>query len=548
MLLAVTPVASKAQTTVAAPETVTPKTLRPATERGDSKLALPPVQALVPPPGADGVRVTPARVAVEGVFPEVASEVGALVRSIEGETITLADLYRVASAIEAVHAQHGFVLARVTVPPQRIADGGTVSILVVDGFIEGIDTASLPRQVRAAVAARLAGLRDRRRLTVGQIERQLLVAGEVAGVTLRSTLARGKQPGGVQLIVDGSWRPLRAIVRGDNVLDRSLGSASSTLQLSLNSLLGLGETLYGYAATSDPLRPFASNTQVRVLGAGLIVAPGDGRLTLNPEVTLSRTLPTVPANVPRSEGRLLRYALRASYLLAETRAQRLALDLSLEALEQRTIAIDFATDLAHDHYAVARLGVGTSHKGHRASWTLGAQLGQGLGSLGTNMAIPPTRQGATDNFTKVTALARGALAVGPQLTLAGAAFVQTSFGRPLLRAEQFQLEGNEAVSAYVGGVTAVDEGVTARVEGGARLSVRQLLLTPYLFTAAGYGRIARPTVVEVGHLGVAAIGAGVRTSILEGRAQFGVEYAYGIATLPTLTRHQRVNLTASVRL
>ena len=334
----------------------------------------------------------------------------------------------------------------------------------------------------------------------------------------------------------GGWRPVRVALRRDNALDRSLGNTTSTLQLSLNSLLGLGETIYGYAATSDPLRPFASYTQVRVLGAGLIIARGDGRLTLNPEVTLSRTLPTAPAGVPRSEGRLLRYALRFGYLLTETRVRRVAIDFSVEALDQRTTALDFATDFARDHYAVARLGVSGAHTGHAATWSLSAQLGQGLGIIGKNGGVPPTRQGASAQFTKVTVQTRGELAVAPRLTVTGTAFIQSSFGRPLLRAEQFQLEGNEAVSAFVGGVTTVDEGATVRVETSRRQQVGPFVLAPYVFGAAGYGRIARPTVVEAQFLYVAAVGFGMRVATHGGAIQLGIEQAFGFANLPTLTR------------
>jgi hemolysin activation/secretion protein len=535
-----------AQTTTAAPETVTPPTLRPDLPPADSRLTLPQVQPLAPPPGAEGVRVTPARIVVEGAFPAVADEMAVLTRSIEGRPITLADLYRVASAIEAAHARRGYVLARVTVPPQRIANGGVVRIVVVDGFVEAVDAGGVPRRVRAVVAARLAGLRDRHRIAIGQIERQLLLAGEVTGVTLRSTLARGERPGGVRLIVEGNWRPLRATVRGDNAVDRSLSGANGTVQLSLNGVLGLGETIYGYVASSDPLRPFASDTRVRVLGGGLIVAPGNGRLSLNPEATLSRTLPIVAADVPRVEGRLTRYALRAGYVLAQTRESRLALDLSVEAIEQRTVATDFATDLARDHYAAARLGVSESRSGARASWSLAAQVGQGLGTIGGAESLPPTRQDATGRFTKLTAQAQSSVAAGG-LVINTTAFAQTSFGRPLLRAEQFQLEGSNAVSAYVGGVTTTDEGITARTEVAHRVAVRRLALAPYVFGAAGIGGIARPTAVESARLRAAALGAGVRSSILRGHADVGVEYAYGIATIPALDGHGRVNMTASAR-
>ena len=545
---AATPVSAFGQATIPAPETVTPKTLQPPVEKSEATVAIPQAEALTPPPGADSIFMTPTHIIIENAFSEVAKRSDTLARSAEGRRLSLAQIYHLASEIEAIHARQGFVFARAVVPPQRLVDQGTLRILVVDGFIENIDTSRLPGPIRAAVATRLESLRNRSQLKVDQIEPQLLIAGEVAGASLRSTLARGNQPGGVSLIVEGTWHPLRVTLRQDNALDRSLGDATSTLQFSTNSLFGLGETLYGYAATSNPLRPFAANTSVRVLGAGFSIAPGNGRLSLNPEFTFSRTLPRVPANVPRSEGDLLRYAFRAGYLLTVTRARRVALDLSLETLDQRTTAIDFSTDLARDHYAVTRLGVSASNAGQRASWNVSVQLGQGLGGLGGTGDAPPTRQKATANFSKVTGQAHAAIALGPRLSIAATALGQSSFGHALLRAEQFQLEGNEAVSAYIGGVTVVDEGVTARIEAKGRIALTLLPLAPYAFVAAGYGRIVSPTALEVGHLSAAAIGAGVRTSILKGHAELGAEFAYGKASAAAVGSRQRLNLVASIRL
>jgi hemolysin activation/secretion protein len=537
------PVAVQAQTNTAAPETVTPQTLAPEVAP-DTAIKLPALQSLSPPPGSEGLRATPAHVLVEGAFPAVADEVAALTRPLEGRAITLAELYRIASEIEALHARAGYVLARVSVPPQRIADGGTVRIVVIDGFLESIDTSALPRRIQSAVAARLAGLRGVRQIRLGRIERQLLLAGDVAGVTLRSTLARGDEAGGVRLIVDGTWRPLRVTARGDNALDRSLGDASGSLQVSANGLLGLGETLYSYAATSDPARPFASDTSVRVFGGGMLVGVGNGRLTLNPEATVSRPVPTAPAGAPRTEGLLVRYAARAGYVLAQTREGRLALDLSLEALDQKTNAIDFDTELARDHYAVARFGASYGRVAPRLAWNVSAQLSEGLGRLGGDTGVPPTRQGAQPAFTKLTAQGRVTYAVAPRLTLSAALFAQSSLGHAMLRAEQFQLEGNDAVSAYVGGITALDDGATLRTEAATRVALGPLALAPYIFAAGGNGAIARPTAVETAHLTAGAFGGGVRSTIW-GHFTLGAEYAYGLASVTALDRHGRFNLTAS---
>ena len=541
------PTATSAQSTNPAPNTVTPPTLSPEQGSTSPGVILTPTKSLTAPVGSDQLLVTPGRVVVEGTFPQMASQIAVLTQSLEGQRVSLTEIYRVASEIEAVHARGGFVLARVSVPPQRIVDGGLVRLVVVDGFIERIDVSAMPHRVRSAVAARLAQLRNAPMLTLSEIERQLLIAGETAGVTLRSTLARGDKAGGVRLIVQGQWRPVSATLRTDNAVDRSLGDANTSLQVSSNGLLGLGETIYGYIASTDPLHSLASNTRVRVVGAGVLLGVGNGRLTLNPEATLSRTQPFQPPNVPRTLGRLERYTARAKYTLAHTRTHQSAIELSIEALDQRTTAFDFGVDLARDRYAALRLGAAYSKASATVNWSVAGQIGQGLGNLGLGFGVPGTRQGASPNFTKVSGQGHASIPVGRRFALSETVLAQTSFGLPLLRAEQFQLEGSEAVSVYVGGATAVDEGITVRSELTTRFGAGSVVIAPYVFAAGGIGHIARPTAVEEPRLRAGGIGIGARTSLLGGRVGLGLEYAYGLANLAVLDQRGRINFTGSVR-
>ncbi|KQP30482.1 hypothetical protein ASF49_13280 [Methylobacterium sp. Leaf104] len=83
---------------------------------------------------------------------------------------------------------------RVVLPAQRLTDGGTVRFLVIDGQIERIDTTALPGEIRDRIAAVLAPLAGRPGLTLAEIERRVLLAGDTPGTVLRSTLAAGPAP------------------------------------------------------------------------------------------------------------------------------------------------------------------------------------------------------------------------------------------------------------------------------------------------------------------------------------------------------------------
>jgi hemolysin activation/secretion protein len=544
----------------ATPSTVTPQSLRPEKTDNGFRVDIPEAGALRPPAGSENLKVTLGSVMLEGGFPEVAAETDAALAQLRGQAVTLARIYEIASQIEAAHARAGFVLARVVIPPQDLQDGGALRIVVIDGFIEQVDVTALPGRVRAVVDRRLAGLQGRKHLRLNDIEMALLVANEVPGLTLRSTLLRGSQPGGTKLVIEGRHKLVSGSIGGDNYLASSLGTWSASAQVSLNSAFGQGEQIYGFVSSGyDVSKLFASDLRERVLGGGVVLPIGDGRLTLNPEVTFTRTQPTPSLGAPATVGDLRRLAFRASYTLQKTRSRALLLSGSVEQIEESNRAPLFALDLSRDRYMVARLGIAFDHYDiDRGSFGIAAQVSQGLGDLGgrTIADILATgtgysRFGADNNFTKLTAQGHAVLPLATGWDFAALIKGQTSFGKAVFRAEQFQLEGSDAVSSYVGGATAVDDGAALRVELRHRLIAGSgslgLGFAPYVFAAGGAGSVAQPTILEAKSLTVGALGAGARVALDRIGLYFSVEYAYGVSNFAPLDKQDRVNATATLR-
>jgi hemolysin activation/secretion protein len=208
---------------------------------------------------------------------------------------------------------------------------------------------------------------------------------------------------------------------------------------------------------------------------------------------------------------------------------------------------------------VARLGIAYDHYDvDRGSFGIAAQVSQGLGDIGgrTIADILATgtgysRFGADNNFTKLTAQGHAVLPLATGWDFAALVKGQTSFGKAVFRAEQFQLEGSDAVSSYVGGATAVDDGAALRVELRHRLIAGSgslgLGFAPYVFAAGGAGSIAQPTILEAKNLTVGALGAGARVALDRIGLYFSVEYAYGVSNFAPLDKHDRVNATATLR-
>ena len=403
------------------PVTVTPSTLVPEHRDSGMRVAIPETGALQAPAGAENLSVTLGDVRVEGGFAEVASQTDAVAQTLRGKRVTLAQIYAVASEIEAIHARAGYVLARVSVPPQDLANGATLRIVVTDGFIEGADVLGLPRRVQGPVKARTTRLIGKHHVTLAQIEQALLIAGDTTGVVLRSTLMRGQQPGGTRIVLEGSQHLLQGSIGADNGLDPSLGRAEINLQLALNSVLGLGEQIYGFVSSDATARHvFTSAPRERVLGGGVIVPLGDGRFSLNPEVTSAITSPMPTGSGPATVGDLRRLTLRATETLIRMRNQQTALTFAIEQVDEDNKAPALGVQISHDRYMAARPG---------ASWmlstpggaTFGAtvQFSRGLGGLGAITAadaatsgVPFSRQNAGTRFDKLTVNAHASWLMG----------------------------------------------------------------------------------------------------------------------------------------
>ena len=340
LALSVTGGTASAQTV--SPVTVTPSTLAPEQSNTGYRLEIPEAGALQAPAGAEKMSVTLTDVQIAGGFPEVAAQTDAVIAGLRNRRVSLAQIYAAASQIEAIHARAGYVLARVSVPPQQLADGGALKIVVTDGFIESVDVTGLPGRVRSAVKARTAMLDGKRHVTIAQIEQPLVIAGDVPGLSLRSTLMRGTLPGGTRLVLEGKQHLLTGSLGVDNQLDPSLGRWGINLQLALNSAFGLGEQIYGFVSSNyDLSQTFKRNPPERVLGGGNILPLGDGRFSLNPEATFARTAPAPAAGTPQTVGTLRRLTMRANDTLLRTRRSQAAVNLTVEQIDETNAVPDF---------------------------------------------------------------------------------------------------------------------------------------------------------------------------------------------------------------
>ena len=520
---------------------------------------LPGPSSVTAPAGAANLNVVIDDVQVDGAFAELSAATAAWVGQIRGRRISVAQIYADAAALERLHAEAGYPLARVVIPPQKLVDHGRLVVVVVDGFIEAIDLTGVPERAVAVVAARTDLLVGRRHITIGEIERALLIAGDVPGLKLKSTLLRGGREGGVRLLLEGGHDLISVTLGADDRLSKSLGTWQLRGAVAVNSAFGAGEQIYGSVGTGTDLRAaIDGSSPLAVFGGGVVIPIGTDGITLNPEYTHSTTRTAQAPDVPASLGTFERYALRLRDPLLLTRKGSLYLNVSLEEVSQQVAAPDFGVTLNSDRYVVLRAGPDSTLT---LPWgeglQLGANLSQGLGGrTATDAAtsnIPLSRLGAGPDFTKLTVNTRLSQPLPGELRLDLIGAGQDSFGQPMLRSEQIALDGSDAVSAFAAGSFTADQGVTARGElvrpFPVSINATGATVSPYLFGSLGRGWLLDATSVEQSVINASAFGVGIRGNVdaKDGlpAASLAIELARGYTDVPGLRQGWRINVNAS---
>src|SRR6266481_4900704 len=104
-----------------------------------------------------------------------------------GREVKLADIIAVADAIEAKYREAGYILTRAFVPPQRVANG-VFTLSVVEGYVKALDVEGGNAAAQDQVKAYLQPVLAAHPLDIHTMERALLLANDMPGITASGLL------------------------------------------------------------------------------------------------------------------------------------------------------------------------------------------------------------------------------------------------------------------------------------------------------------------------------------------------------------------------
>ncbi|HWU94873.1 MAG TPA: ShlB/FhaC/HecB family hemolysin secretion/activation protein [Sphingomonas sp.] len=370
-----------------------------------------------------------------------------------GRTLGGDDLRALVAAIVRRTQDRGYALATAWIEPQRL-DNGMLAVRVDEGRIDEI---RFEGEADSVVREALVPLANGKPIQMGEIERRLLIAGDIGGARIRSSRFFRENGKGVLLVRATRERvSARLGVMSDGT--RTLGPVQARIDVDVNALFADDDSFsltfsgtptepgeLGYVRARYSKRVSAGGTEVAVTG------------------TASRAEPGAYLRSYKLESMSWSGGLSVLQPLWRRRDASLWLEgeLGIRALQQRR-----AADLLRDDRTVtfrATLYGNAALAGGRFRFS--TTLSQGLGVLGATGPRDPfaSRFDADGTFTSLNSWADWTLGLGHGFSLRLAAQGQIA-SAPLLVSEEFGLGGTGFLRGYDWSERSGDQGYVGIAE------------------------------------------------------------------------------------
>ena len=353
----------------------------------------------------------------------------------------------------------GLFLSHAIALPQSLA-GGVLHVRVIEGYIGKVTVTGAASPEEKGLRAYTANLLDERPLRLETLERAVVLAGDLPGITIvPSIVPIDEATGRYELVLTTEPRLVSGYFAFDNRAPRYLGSWEAKMRGAAASVLVPFDQLSATFSTAPDIpREF-------IAGAVTYDAP-IGTDGLRGSLSFARSS-IHPGNYLASldlSGMTTSYLARLSYPLLRSRASSLWLGGSFSGIDEREDLPGFL--LFHDHLRVFRADAayyGTKDWGGIDQAFV--QISQGVEGLGasdlasSNLSTPNGHAAFTKIYGSFTRLQPLVEDFSLYLDIAG-----QKAGQPLLLSEQFSLGGAHFGRGYDPGEVLGDDALAGAVE------------------------------------------------------------------------------------
>jgi hemolysin activation/secretion protein len=367
-------------------------------------------------------------------------------------------------------------------------------------------------------------------LTARVMERELLLASDLAGMNVRSVLtASPTTPGAADLTLVVEPKKIDAFVGADNHGSRYLGRYEIQAGVFFNDAFGTGGRLgLNGVVTPDagPDLAYGGVTFDQPLGT-------DGLRSFS-SFSYAATQPGSALRPLGSKGSALNASTALSYAFIRSRDFNLqgSVGFAYHDVRSWNAAVNpLFSDHTRDLSATLYMNALDDWGGYS---TLSVSLTQGLSLLGATKGTDPnkSRTGASGDFTRGNFDVSHEQPLGDRFSVMLGASGQTSFGKPLLASEQFSLGGDMFDRGFDPSEVTGDSGIAGRIEPRIALADKLSVISSLsLFGFVEGGEVWQSQAISgvPGSQSLASAGAGVRFFVGD-HWNAEVEWAHPLST------------------
>jgi hemolysin activation/secretion protein len=412
------------------------------------------------------------RVEIDGVTAIAAADLRRLTTGLVGSAIPEARIEAARQAVIDLYRANGYVYTTAN----AVISGSVLRFSVIEGYIADVKLEGDVGPAATQVLRFLANLVGRKPLSSADLERWLLLAQDIPGLSVRSTLnPSAGEPGVLTLVAQLSRKPVSGLISADNRAFNLTGPSQGLVAINLDSFTEFGErTQLSYFSAFNNTNRFGQVAEELYLG-------GSG-LKLRLYAGMGQSDPTQQLQAIGYRGETRVFGGQLSYPLVRARAQSLNLVGQFDALESNITNLlgpgGSRQRGSYDSLRVLRAGLDYAvldtlfGPDRSATNAVSVRISRGLTGLGASTpgdtTTPPPRLGEKIDFHKAAgefSRTQTLFQPYPDTSLALRTALAWQYATDLLPpAEKFYLGGSRFNRGYYFGQVSGDSAVTLSAE------------------------------------------------------------------------------------
>lgn len=439
-----------------------------------------------------------------------------------GREISVRQVFEIAGELTALYRNAGFILSKVIVPPQKIEDGN-LTLTAVEGYIGSVFVDCEVERGRMHLVRVGEKIKASTPLTAEKLERYIMLANDLPGISVRAVLKASETPGATDLTLVATRDNIRFFGSVNNRGSRYNGPLQMQAGVEQANLFGAFSNTGLRVATAGQTREFMTadlrhqvwvgteGTRFDAMVRYTRSRPGADLRDLNIDTEAKSARLTLVHPVVRSRAKS--FYIRGGLAVRDTETTILAEPHSEDRTRKAFLGMRF-------DFVDSLMGINL----------IDIEAAQGLDLFNATKAALHTqsRADADTNFTKVNVSALRLQKIGKNVNLLMEVTGQYS-GNGLVASEEFAIGGAVLGRAFDPAAVTGDYGGAARLELQFNGVPKALTAVDryQLYAFADYGRAWNNSdgIDPVNDLGSA--GAGVRLQLGEHvSAKAEVAHAY----------------------